>query len=187
MLSKLGRLSRSWDAGPTTAVPWARAAEHELPEPANAPVRIGPAPFASAPPRRELGGSIWWGCEQLLSCSPAGLHETCPAVIDVTGPARCLVFGPYLPLEPGVWRATAIFELCPEAARRSLIVEFGAMPSFTTKTVPRQPGPHRIEMEFEVGPDDLVEVRLLMTLAGFHGELKFSGALLERLSDPHAR
>lgn len=184
MLSKLGRLSRSWDAGPTTAGPWTHAAGGDLAEPANAPARIGSAPSVPTPP---LGGSIWWGPDKLLSCSAAGVHETCPAVMDVTGPARCLVFGPYLPLEPGLWRATAIFELCPEAARRRLIVEFGAIPSFTTKTVPRQPGPHRIEMEFEVRPDDLVEVRLLMTLAGFDGELRFSGALLERLRDPHAR
>ena len=188
MLSNLGRSSRPFgvfrrlrDAGLTTAGAGARAAAGELAEREQASARRGSAPSAPAHPPAGAGGLIWWGREQLLSCDVAGRAETCPEMMDVTGPARCLVFGPYRRLEPGLWRATAVFDLCPEAARRRLIVQFGAMPEFTTKDVPRQAGRHRIEMDFEVEPQDQVEVRLLMTLAGFHGELRFSGAVLGRL------
>ena len=139
----------------------------------------GPAP----PPPPPAEGSIWWGRERFLSCSASGRHEPCPEVVDVTGPERALVFGPYASLEPGLWRATAMFELCPDAARRQLAVDFGAMPSFRVKEAPHQPGRHAIELDYDVQPEDLVEVRLLIRTAGFHGEVRFLGALLERLGD----
>lgn len=189
MLSNLGRPSRSFgilrrlsDARLATVGPWARAPGVALAEPARAGAPIVSEPSGPAlPPLRD--GSIWWGREQFYSCSAAGRHEPCPEVVDVTGPKRALVFGPYFSLEPGLWRATAIFELCPDAARRRLAVDFGAMPSFRFKEAPHQPGRHVIELEYEVQPQDLVEVRLLMRTAGFHGEVRFSGAFLERLGD----
>jgi hypothetical protein len=153
-----------------------------LVEPARDQVPIISEPSGpTLPPIRD--GSIWWGREQFFSCSPSGRYEPCPEVVDVTGPERALVFGPYFSLEPGLWRARATFELCPEAARRQLAVDFGAMPSFRVKEAPHQPGRHVIELEYEVQPDDLVEVRLLMRMAGFHGEVRFLGAVLERLGD----
>jgi hypothetical protein len=150
--------------------------------------RLSDAPVTAEPsdpalPPAPADGSIWWGREQFLSCSASGRHEPCPEVVDVTGPERALVFGPYSSLEPGLWRATAMFELCPDAARRHLAVDFGAMPNFRVQEAPRQPGRHVIELEYEVQPDDLVEVRLLMRTAGFHGEVRFLGAWLRRLGD----
>jgi hypothetical protein len=156
--------------------------------PFSLPQRLSDAPITSEPSGPALSPapadcSIWWGREQFLSCSASGRHEPCPEVVDVTGPERTLVFGPYASLAPGLWRATAMFELCPDAARRQLAVDFGAMPSFRVKEAPRQPGRHVIELEYEVQPDDLVEVRLLMRTAGFHGEVRFLGAGLRRLGD----
>jgi hypothetical protein len=170
-------------AGLATVGSLARAAVGDPAEQEGAPAAAEPAHPYPPPPPAGAEGAIWWGREQLLSCDASGLTQTCPEAIDVTGPARCLVFGPYLPLEPGLWRATTIFDLCPEAAHRRMIVQFGAMPEFTTREAPRQAGRHLIEMDYHVRPKHQVEVRLLMTMAGFHGELRFAGAFLKRLGD----
>jgi hypothetical protein len=171
----LGLLRRLSDARLATGGALAEQARAGAPIVAEPPGPVLPPPLAD--------GSIWWGREQFYSCSASGRHEPCPEVVDVTGPRRALVFGPYFPLEPGLWRATAMFELCPDAARRQLVVDFGAMPSFRFKEPAHQPGRHVIELDYEVQREDLVEVRLLMRAAGFHGEVRFLGAFLERLGD----
>jgi hypothetical protein len=92
------------------------------------------------------------------------------------------VFGPHLPLEPGLWRATVIFEVCADAARRVMEVHFGCHPDFTRVRVPiGAPGLHQIELEYEVKPDQVTEVLLWLFRAGFHGQLRFSGVALQKV------
>ena len=116
-------------------------------------------------------------------CGPAP-HHACPAIIDVTGRARDLVFGPYRLLSAGVWRARVAVTVCPDAARRQLEVEFGVYPDFTRVSLPyATPGRHEIELIHTFAADGHAEVRVILARAAFHGELAFDDVTVERLGD----
>jgi hypothetical protein len=126
--------------------------------------------------------SLWWGREIFLSRD--GEDMRCPDVIDVTGRARFLVFGPYASLSPGVWRTVVSLEICPEAARRPMAVQFGAEPDYTTTDIEiGVPGPHSVEVIHAFREADQVQVRLWLKRAAFHGEVRLIGAHVERLGD----
>ena len=76
----------------------------------------------------------WWSFERFMN--DEARDRRCPNVIDVTGRARYLFFGPFINLPAGHWRATVFLELCPDAARRRLAVQFGSEPDYTTEGVP---------------------------------------------------
>lgn len=129
----------------------------------------------------DADAGLWWERERFRSVDSEGV---CPAVIDVTGKPRCLVYGPHLILEPGLWRATAIFELCPDAARRRLVVQFGPYPDYATEEVPMgRSGTHKIDLDYEFQTSRHAEVRMFLMRAGFHGELRFSGAVLRKVRE----
>jgi hypothetical protein len=118
--------------------------------------------------------SMWWGRELFLSVDvPDG---RCPTVIDVTGRARILSFGPYAPLGLGPWRARVVLDLCPDAARCRLALQFGLSTDFTTVDVPRgAPGRREIELDYFCETPGLAEVRLVLMRAAFHGEVQLHG------------
>jgi hypothetical protein len=111
----------------------------------------------------------------------------CPEAIDVTGRARYLVYGPYVALAPGRWRATVILHLCPDAARRPLAVQFGAEPNYTTLDLPfGVPGNHRVDIEHAFDHGDAAQVRLWLKRAAFHGEARLIGVSLGPAEVPAA-
>ncbi len=132
------------------------------------------------PPTEGSAAAIaWWGRETFFSREGGG--DRCPEVIDVTGRPRFLVYGPYVGLGVGVWRATAFFHLCPDAARRSLAVQFGAEPTYTTLELPRGlHGLHRIEIIHRMTEPGLAQVRLWLKKAAFHGEVRFAGVSIDQ-------
>jgi hypothetical protein len=127
--------------------------------------------------------ATWWDRGDFLSDAegPAG---TCPVAIDVTGRARFLSYGPFADLAPGVWRATVFLNLCPDAARCRLAVQFGAEPDYTTKDLEfRITGNHKVEIEHVIHQTGPGQVRLWLKKAAFHGEVRFAGAAVERIGD----
>ncbi len=123
----------------------------------------------------------FWGRERFLS----DLAQPCPPVIDLTGPPRFVVFGPYMALAPGRWRAEMIFELCPEAARRRLAAQFGAEPDYATVAAPAGvSGRHAIVIDHTFASGDLAQARLWLQGAAFHGEVRFLGVTVRALPDP---
>jgi hypothetical protein len=128
------------------------------------------------------GAALWWGRE--IFSSAEGPSGDCPPVIDLTGRPRYLLFGPYVALPPGLWRATAFVELCPDAAKRVLAFQFGAEPDYTTVDVIRGVvGRQVVELEHPMRSDGLAQLRLWLKKAAFHGEARFLGASLERMGD----
>lgn len=111
--------------------------------------------------------------------------KVCPEVIDITGRARCLIYGPYVQLAQGLWRATVSFELCEEAARRSFTVQLGSLKSgFATVELPQGvPGRHDVEVLQNVSDGEAVEVRVWVKTAAFHGELRFLGVAIEPVAE----
>ncbi len=124
----------------------------------------------------------WWSREAFLSGDPPG--GICPPVIDITGRPRFLFHGPFIALSPGLWRATVFLELCADAARRSLALQFGAEPDYTTKALPRgAPGRHAVQLDYRLSEPGVGQVRLWLTKPAFHGDIRLSGAKIERVSD----
>lgn len=125
---------------------------------------------SSAPPASEVWerARFRWGDEP---------DRVCPATIDVTGPARVLLFGPYVPLPPGLWRAEIAFDLCEQGARRTYLVEFGAGADLSRQWSSRlRPGRNTICVEHNFEASAIAEIRLWVARAAFHGGLRFLGA-----------
>jgi hypothetical protein len=110
-------------------------------------------------------------------------EEPCPQSIDVTGAARILAFGPFLPLSRGEWRARVEFELSPDAARRSYLLEFGAGADLSRVAFgPLPTGPNAVSITHRFEVADPAEIRLWVARAAFHGDLSFKGVWVEALT-----
>ena len=125
------------------------------------------------------GIAAWWPPDifHFAEPSPAG-------AIDICGPARNLMFGPYVCLSPGLWQAELRFEVCEDAARYDYIVDFN-LPGNATECVVRPIGPGRqvATLRHRVSATAPAEIRLWLGRAAFHGHLRVVGAkltLLER-------
>src|SRR5712664_2868998 len=68
--------------------------------------------------------------------------EACAERKDLTGLNRILVFGPFVTLPAGRWRARIEFELCQDGAKRAFRIDFGGRDEFS-KTPFRALGPGR--------------------------------------------
>ena len=134
--------------------------------------------------RREA--QIWWSHEIFLTYNQAGTgHGVCPAVIDATGRARYLAFGPFHQLPPGRWRASLVLRVSATAAKRPLAVDFGGAPNFAAYNLPYGvAGLHKIELENTFGPDDLAQFRLRVKRPAFLGEIGFLGVALQSRDAP---
>jgi hypothetical protein len=108
--------------------------------------------------------------------------ETCPEQIDVTGPPRVLVFGPFMSLEAGLWRAEVHYEVCDQAARRSYLVEFGSGADLSREWFgPVTLGRNRIVVTHQFADAAVSEIRFWVARAAFHGQLRFLGVTLKRV------
>jgi hypothetical protein len=108
----------------------------------------------------------------------------CPEVIDLTGPRRCLFFGPYFMLDPGTWRASVELSVCKDAARRALELEFGVDPGAEYTRLPLPTGIDgrlRIELVHRVEVAARAQVRLWLRRAAFHGEVRLHEVVTELL------
>ncbi len=116
--------------------------------------------------------------------SPETTDRSCPEVMAVTGRPRDLVFGPYVGLAPGLWRAAVFVDVGADASRCRFDLEFGVFPNFTKIPVTfAGPGCHRLEIEHTVVDGGAAEVRLVLIRPNFQGEIRFAGASVERIGD----
>jgi hypothetical protein len=147
--------------------------------------RVAAAQMKSPPHADGAGRVEHWERSRFVT---APEPHPCPEVIDLTGRARHLFCGPWARLEPGLWRAKLRFELCEDAARRLLAVEFGGEESgWTLVDVPvGAAGPREVELEHKFLPGELALLRVLLKAAAFHGEFRFTSAIAQRLDEPLA-
>jgi hypothetical protein len=126
---------------------------------------------------------IWWAPSQLNSAE--GPDQWCPPEIDITGRSRFLVYGPYVSLAAGIWRASVKFELCQDAARSRFTVHFGEMTSYASAHVPfGAAGQNLVDLEHTVLKPAPCEVRIQLNRAAFHGMIKVKGVWLWRRDLP---
>jgi hypothetical protein len=123
----------------------------------------------------------WWDRASFLS--DEAQDRRCPEVIDVTGRARFLFFGPFIPLSRGLWRATVHLELCPDAARRTLALQFGVEPDYTTQDVLLDAsGSLSPQLDFLCETPGAAQVRLWLKKPAFHGEVRLAGVRVEPIA-----
>lgn len=138
------------------------------------------AAFADGPPG--VGAGVSWRPD-LFSYDrrrpPLGAEDR---QLDLTGASRILVFGPYVSLPPGLWRATIGFTIDAAAARRRFRVEWGDQAAFAVHPFrPDQPGRYALEIEYRWDAPAPAEMRLVLEEGAIDGALTFDGLRLERM------
>lgn len=102
-------------------------------------------------------------------------------VLDITGRPRMLVYGPYLALPPGMWRARIRFGVDKDAAGHQYRVDWGTRTACISEYVtPGAPGIYEIDLDFEWTETDASEIRLILTEGSFMGTLLFQGMTVQR-------
>lgn len=136
--------------------------------------------FAKGPP--DMGAQASWSPD-LFSYDqrrpPLGPE---PRQLDLTGTARILVFGPYVSLPPGLWRANIGFSIDQAATRKRFRLEWGDQASFATHRFrPDQAGRYALEIEHRWDAPAPSEMRLVLEEGAIDGALTFEGLHLERM------
>ena len=106
-------------------------------------------------------------------------------VLDTTGRPRMLLFGPYLALPPGRWRARMRFGFDENAAGHQYRVDWGTRTACISEYVtPGAPGIYEIDLDFEWTESDASEIRLILTEGSFMGTVLFQGMTVQRTPGP---
>lgn len=105
-------------------------------------------------------------------------------VLDVTGRPRMLVWGPYVALPPGTWRAVIRFGLDEAAAKHQYRIDWGTRTACVSEYVtPAKPGMYEIELDWRFVEAEAAEIRLILTEGSFMGTVIFQGMTVERVPD----
>jgi hypothetical protein len=146
-------------------------------------VRTALALFADGPPKPGLE-TVW--SERIFQYDERAARDwEAAGQLDITGRPRILVYGPYLALPAGVWRARVRFAVDEQACRREFRIDWGAPTDFKSTSVsPKEPGVYEIEMEHAWPDSAMAEIRLLIMEGAFDGRLDFLGATVSYVSEP---
>jgi hypothetical protein len=103
-------------------------------------------------------------------------------MLDITGKPRILVWGPYLAMPPGRWRAIIRFAVDLDAARHTYRLDWGTQSDCVSAYVtPKVPGVYEAELEWEFSEPAPAEIRLILTEGSFMGTLMFQGIKVSRV------
>lgn len=115
-------------------------------------------PDASANAMLSLHGHGMPKCGQITSWDPRYLNAVslrgdpldAAAALDMAGPPRPLVKGPYFTLTPGVWQVVCEFTLDDMATRNDLRIEWGPPERFVSvRARPKSAGRYRVSLTQE--------------------------------------
>lgn len=96
--------------------------------------------------------------------------------MDIMGPARALVFGPYIVLPEGRWTAIIRFSFDAEAARHHYRVEWGTSTHYASETiVPREAGVFELTLDYDWIEPQAAEMRVILTQGTLGGCFNFLG------------
>lgn len=105
--------------------------------------------------------------------------------LDITGRPRILVYGPYLALPSGLWKARVRFAVDDEAAKREFRLDWGTPSDFkSVPLTPSQSGVYEVEVEHAWHQTDMAEIRLVLMEGAFDGRLSFLGATVTYMANP---
>lgn len=104
-----------------------------------------------------------------------------PWELDVVGPARHLVYGPYFTLTPGRWRGSLRFAVDDHAAQLRYRVEWGGLSDHATETfTPGRSGVFELALECNLADPVPVELRIIQAQGSLGGTFELLGMVLER-------
>lgn len=144
-------------------------------EPAWPAVRAALESFSGGAP--EEGQRVFWSERIFRYDQKAARGAGQIGELDITGRPRILVYGPYLALPPGRWRARVRFLVDATAANKEFRLDWGAPHDFVSLPVtPPHAGVFEMDLERDWPTVDLGEVRLWLMEGAFDGVLHFLGA-----------
>ena len=113
-----------------------------------------------------------------------GPVDTAEPVIDLTGRARTLVYGPYTYLTPGLWEVEVTCLVDPEGGMAHLQFEWGANPAYVSATASvTKSGHYNITLQRmwrEIYPS---EMRIKTVQPHFHGRFELLAVSVRLLSE----
>ncbi len=127
-------------------------------------------------------GMMVWGRELFFTGDAPDLAAD--FAVDVAGPVRYLLFGPYIALPPGSWDATIAIVASREAANLEYGIEILAGSRFQClargKVRPIREGLCELHLQFEISPatDQPIEVRIANTQPAAGGRLALGHIVL---------
>jgi hypothetical protein len=103
------------------------------------------------------------------------MGEPAPRVVDLTGPARGLIYGPYYALAPGRWTMRATLAFSPDSCGTPMAMEFyGAAELGRFPFKVQQPGVFAASFAVTVlSPREPLEIRLVTERGAIEGSIGF--------------
>jgi hypothetical protein len=137
-----------------------------------------PPPYGGAQP----GTALHWPPEKFRYDMREADKRERVQCMDIAGRARALFWGPYETLQPGLWRATALFSVDRWACRHIYRLEWGATADFATfEFKPCKAGVFEVSAERLWKGPEKAELRIILTEGTLGGAFEFLGAKLETI------
>ncbi len=131
----------------------------------------------------EVGSKVRWEPPIFLYDATRADHRSSLWEMDVTGPARHLVYGPYFALTPGRWRGTAKFAVDQHAAQLRYRTEWGTLANHAVETfTPGRSGVFEIATECDFSETAPAELRVIQAQGSLGGSFEWLGMELERIA-----
>lgn len=106
--------------------------------------------------------------------------------IDLSGPGRCMIWGPYLHLPQGLWEASFVFEVYDNRSENQLVVDISEAPVSIVIGATHLPkeGIFKTKIPFDVKNTQLpLEIRVFLRKGSIEGKLKITNFVLEKRED----
>jgi hypothetical protein len=129
---------------------------------------LRPLEFSS---RRTSGNTVFWPQEIFLSGDRLG--QGLDDLVDLTGGARCLIYGPYLHLPTGRWNAKFVFSVDEDCRGQIFTLEIHAAELLgKLRVCPQGTGSFEAAVPIEVvDPRAPIEIRMMMDSGAIEGRL----------------
>jgi len=130
---------------------------------------------------RNLGGLVWR--RELFALAQDG-SQSPTDVLDISGPPRILIYGPYIHLPPGSWSARIVLGFSEAAVGHSFNVDaFSGEPLVSRTIRPDSSGVHATDIVFSApaAQGQGVELRVWVVDGVRNGELAFGYAVLHQI------
>lgn len=125
-------------------------------------------------------GQLAWNRELFAAADP---DKRATDILDLSGGARIIVFGPYIHLPPGSWTARVYLGLSPEAAGHTLLIDAYAGAELAAASLqPASGGIYATDVNFALDEESCehpVEIRVTVTQHDAKGQLAFGRVVLQ--------
>jgi hypothetical protein len=129
----------------------------------------------------ELGETYWSPHHFIFDRHLLQVDEN-GANLDITGPPRALLRGPYFWAPKGRWKITAQFSIDADGARHEFQFRWGAPLTPTIlQTIPEKAGMYEVELEADWEEIDGMEFTIALVHGCVSGELVFLGAKISNV------